>query len=991
MKHLSYAKYILLSLAVFLNVEGVMGQQQSIPNINQFGTWGEREMTGYQEYPLYLTGDIEMTGTWHLKDGCHLRIYNKTGKDIRIKNAKTGGNLENMFKIDSGCTLIIGESDSDARIILDGGAGFTWSAPDDYSYALTPAKDGKQMTGAAIQSSGTINFTNVTIQHVWTDLATKGAISIDGDRKKLGPTTLTNCVIELCRAYEGVALYCGPETTAETADNPYLQNDAESCKREITGGKIWKCVALSDGGNPWGGIIRTRGASIGHLKMTGVEMSYNYAEEGCAGLFWNSGGRNGATPWATIDGCRFEYNRTAMEGGAIRIETNMEFVRNKTIISHNYAGSIGGGLHIYGYAGGGTVTTGGTYQYNLTEFLEVTDNRANNGGGGIAFQLNDKCTLNENIGIEMNLIGARIANNEVLGVRDNATDDYGGGGGIFFTRTHDNLDNWKKWPTKINLNHGTIENNKAAFGGGVYVRDVNIGYSTDDPVYIQNNTAKINGGGIYLEKGNIELSAVNVLNNVVEKEFVEGIQPQDKIGCGGGIFLEEGDFTIVSGRIAENTCNKFGGGIFVNSKAAEERVLNVKFLGGEIEYNSAYAGGGVAVIGKSKTILRNTKVQHNTAVNGGGILVSESGADLEYQGGLIRYNNALKLKNTTVNNTAYLRPAIARVDYNEVPNHGIGGGIYVGNEGQLKIVKQYTNEDNQSVDTKIGIYSNIAETGADDIFANGNETHVTVPSVNNMDLDDYVIPVLQGNLYWMEDYVSFAESQIYDTNYMAGTSLYQNWNNNQKNFRYRYAMYNEPDMIFHLDNTKDYNFPLSDGSNYVCLTIGYPVVHAKIIKSGMKEGESALFNVSYTNEGVTTPYVTSVLTGTDDNGSSVERTIVLPYNTWTVTEHTPWSWAYSSETDYTKSEPDDVERKLGTNPPSVKYVINEASNTLKQGIWEFRFKNTHKDKNNEIPTLPLHDEGIKVNEMPGGSTSNSGGTSSGTIRQNVRVMKVQKK
>lgn len=127
------------------------------------------------------------------------------------------------------------------------------------------------------------------------------------------------------------------------------------------------------------------------------------------------------------------------------------------------------------------------------------------------------------------------------------------GGGILVERGADGS------TAALHFKSGTVENNKAQVGGGIFI-DRNCGFTMTAGT-IQGNTAtKHEGGGIYLAghqsytmKSKARLNGGSILNNRTKTTTDWG---------GGGIFIEsEGELKIASALITDNHALGLGGGI----------------------------------------------------------------------------------------------------------------------------------------------------------------------------------------------------------------------------------------------------------------------------------------------------------------------------------------------------------------------------------------------------------------------------------------------
>ena len=618
-----------------------------------------------------------------------------------------------------------------------------------------------------------------------------------------------------------------------------------------------------------GSIIRSHGYSTTTLTMTNTCVENCYSTGHGGAVYWNAHGRSDTC--CKFDGCRFLNNKANRMGGALFIETSVSFINSKTIIQGNTAlGEGGGGICINGY----TLTDGNTFDKlvaSVDDKLEIVGNSAPTGfGGGFLCRFESGTLAANNATITYNIDGAAIKDNEANN----------GGGTYFLNRIKSELN----VTFTVNLNYGDIMGNTAyENGGGIYLEGLDIGYSGSGGriCNVKDNKA-INGGGIYIYNGNLVLDKVDISSNTSTNN-------------GGGVCLEGGSFKINSGTISKNSSTNYGGGVYSINKGGT--YINSSFSGGSLNANTALIGGGICVDGKINFSTTGANIENNTAANGGGLCVL-NGANMTYKSGLIRFNTA-NAATTITGGTGYNKKAT------EV--NGFGGGVFVADGGTLTL---------DISDGRLGLYGNTATNGADDIFANGNGTSVTVPNVSTMSLTDFAVPVPANSLFWAEDY------STNDTNYGDGTKINTLWNGT--NLRYHAALNGRQD-IFHVpENTY--------ANKYISLALGYGNIFITLRKTGLKKGESAIFNI--TKQGDTKPYMTVLLTGVDDDGRAVERLISLFAGTWTVKE-TNWSWAYhSAVTELTKT-----------------FTKQSDKETL------FVFENTSKDG------APQHSESIKVNEF----------------------------
>ena len=261
---------------------------------------------------------------------------------------------------------------------------------------------------------------------------------------------------------------------------------------------------------------------------------------------------------------------------------------------------------------------------------------------------------------------------------------------------------------------------------------------------------------------------------------------------------------------------------------------------------------------------------------------------------------------TYSNRTAYQQQDITAVE-------GIGGGVYLNSNTTLIF----------NATSSLGLFGNLADNAADEIFANGLNTSVNLPDVTFMQLDNYPGA---GNLKWIKDYITN------DTQYEMGPELDVDRGSNGNNMRYRDMLANNIQDIPQLVGGIGEEDPRRTG--YICFALGYEVIYIVLVKEGLAANESAIFTFENTNN----QKFRVIMTG---NGSSepITKKVAVTYGTWTVTE-TPWSWTYA------------VKDENGADLAGgsiTKDVADEENRT-------FTFKNVKKE------TLPLYNESVHIIE-----------------------------
>ncbi len=439
---------------------------------------------------------------------------------------------------------------------------------------------------------------------------------------------------------------------------------------KLHGGGIF---CKGDGENPWidflnsemkanyanqhgGGIYINRGEiNIKYSTIGGTSIAEgNNAGSGTGG--YNGGGIYTQTGNVNIDHSYIKYNFAARRGGGIYTKsgpvtiTSSEICYNQagyrkatstaTTPSNANSAGTGGGVH----TDGGLVTINPNEDEDATLKTIVNNNKARLNGGGI-FTGKDGDTKGK-VAVYGNhdsqgghLIN--ITNNEAVN---------GSGGGIFCLGDTDgdryvllrrvNLSNNKATNGTGNQSEfGSYDGLVSGCGGGLYLYQglIDMNLCTMD-----NNTAKLNGGGANNHAGNINVQSCYIRNNEAGKNNTGK-------GSGGGIFTKSGNIgvniwgtpaTVQSeARRTEITGNKAklnGGGLNThngkihvqgNSSDANERIL--------INNNEATSGsgGGIFCMGEPATggvntnfiTLQYVDLKGNKAASGDGSYDDDNG------------------------------------------------------------------------------------------------------------------------------------------------------------------------------------------------------------------------------------------------------------------------------------------------------------------------------------------------------------------------------
>ena len=362
-----------------------------------------------------------------------------------------------------------------------------------------------------------------------------------------------------------------------------------------------------------------------------------------------------------------------------------------------------------GHITGGSATNGGgIYIYGggtlVMDDVIINSNSANNLGGGVYVDDNAIFTM---------LSGS---------IEDNSAPT---GGGVYVAKGGTfNM---------TGTSGGSISENQSPYGAGVYVLG---GTFTMDKGTISSNsngeTGGNYGGGIYgcenamitIKGGTIENNTATcgggICNNGSAITMTAGSVSGNNAEGGAGAYIEDGTFTMTGGSISSNTATENGGGVLVGDDSENEGKFI--FSGGDIQGNSAKCGGGIYNLNGevnmgSATISSNLATAEGSDAKGGGIynnadglliitngILEDNEAD---EGGAIFNNGALTIRGGTVTGNSATS----------------GGGIKYG-LGSLTLSELVT------------VYGNTASDGENLLVADGDNENSNLIAVGLDGLDE---------------------------------------------------------------------------------------------------------------------------------------------------------------------------------------------------------------------------------------------------------------
>ena len=514
-----------------------------------------------------------------------------------------GGNIRNNWtNTDDGINNGAGIYVADGNVTMSGG---------DISYNTTA-----NCGGAIYVYYGNISLTGGTISGNAAD--TLGA----GLYVNNGTVTIDGAAISNNTAEEGGAIYAAgggitfasgeiSDNTAEYCGGVLLASGATF---EMNGGAISGNNSTTDGGvsvgsgatfemnggeisgnvtsNGYGGGVYVYG---GTFTLNSGEISGNTAING-AGLYVGDSGSsvtliggkitNNATTGATttygggvyvaggvevnITGaCEISGNSATLGGGIYVNEGTVNLVSGT--ISENTASS-GGGIYIN--AGAVEMTGGSIINNNSTDATETA------GGGGV-FVLNGALTVSGNSKINENTSARNGGGIRIDGATDSST---------------------------VEITEGSLSENTAAIGGGVYVTGSFAALTLGGSVTVSDNTATTNGGAVAAFAG----ATVDVTDNAFVTKNSATLN-------GGAVYLTDNGTSLTvsdKGSITYNTAN-YGGGVYATANSAFTLVK------GSLSFNEATISGGAVYVNGATLAIENGEVLGNkAATNGGAVYVA---------------------------------------------------------------------------------------------------------------------------------------------------------------------------------------------------------------------------------------------------------------------------------------------------------------------------------------------------------------------------------
>lgn len=693
---------------------------------------------------------------------------------------------------------------------------------------------------------------------------------------------------------------------------------------KMSGGKITNNEARN-----YGGAIHTSYSC--KLYLNAGEISNNICHGRGGGIHVDCAGDlelNGTDFYGNQALDSFLYESATVTGNHEVEVSGTMYLADTNVGAHGYGGAV--------LIDSGTCTmNGGT----------ISGNFAGNGGGAIALVMiivGDKNGANEDNRVaEFTMNGGEFLENKTNGY----------GGAIYLTEN--TIADVKPGTPKITLNGGKIDSNKAEkSGGAAYLRHETEFIVTGADVQVTNNSAEEDGGAIYIAHGNANIQNGTFTGNVASKNggalyvngtlsmsggTIDGGEKASNATNGGGVYVIGGNVELTNGTIANCAATNNGGGVHVSNTSVtfgsvDGRIYvtgntakngagfyldqtgtgehSTTISNGEISKNVASeCGGGMYLTGTNgKITVTGGKIDGNQAANGGGIYLIDS-AELEVVDGYIIKNRAVGMPDEGI-----------MTAYNSVDTHGVGGGIsVVGNSSATQETLINVHGD------PIGVYGNTADFAADDVFASGEGTKLTLPAKADMNIED---PEFTATTGWFEDYAT--GDTMYKEKGLYGNTMVNNPE------RYRTLIANNGATVRAFVDKEEYTdsgstVTTSDkytnqGDIYVCITLGVinlpdgSLTIQKVFDADVADAyKSQIFVFEVSGETIEHEQISFRV---QTQGVAPVTITNLPQGVYTVTEISDWSWRFECESS-------EVITLTDKNPAGSA----EMKNTLKEDQW----------------------------------------------------------
>lgn len=368
----------------------------------------------------------------------------------------------------------------------------------------------------------------------------------------------------------------GPGASVLTIDGGWRHGDGTSAGHSLF---VFDRVYSADGTNEISGLTITGGMAEDNTDNSGGAIQVYY----------------GSADLLIADSVITANSSPSNDGGGIQLYHNTGTVTiSGTTISDNEA-LLGGGGGLYAHGG----TTDGRSLTIVIRDSQITGNYAYNDGGGLYVR---QATLQVD--------HSTISNNVAYYASS--------GGGVAIKRD-----------ATVTINSSTISGNRAGQGGAISAHgggDTVTSLTVFDTV-ISDNTASVQGGGLYVSTATISIDDTTISGNTAGS------------GGGGGLFSEYNayEISILDSTISGNSANGYGGGLYLGPEVVSTTTIANSTISGNTanQAGGIYGGhaGGIQIA--QATITDNTALYSDadatSGVPTGGIQMGAPGVILEHR------------------------------------------------------------------------------------------------------------------------------------------------------------------------------------------------------------------------------------------------------------------------------------------------------------------------------------------------------------------------
>ena len=586
------------------------------------------------EHVIELYDDITLTGNYTLTNGKTTTIKGKEGEDRKI--SINGSNDPNAGITVTGeeTVLNLGVNGYDKKLTIEGDTGvafITVSGGATANMYENVTLQNRQSTGNAcvviMNPNSVFNMHGGEIEN-----CSRAVIADSGATFYMQSGEIKNCKVNgdgVISVNDGSKFIMEGGTIsgceAGAGGGLYAKNQSTIT---IEGGTISGCKALSlDKGNGGGLYVEDSTLTIERGTISGCT-----ARNNGGGLYVD--GSTITIEDGTISGCK-ALSPDKGNGGGLYAKNKSTITINKSTISGCTAEmNNGGGLYAENSTieiTDGTISEcmaiydgGGLYAKNKST---ITINKGTisgckgRWGGGLYAENSSTITITDSTisGCKAGAGGGLFVNGSALNIKDGTisecfVSDTGKGGGLYAENN-----------SILTISGGTIKGNKAAYGGGVALKDSRV--KEEEPItswtVVDNEAYKTDtgmgyiGGGIYLENGSMDVSAGSnrIYNNTAD-------------GHGADICLTDDTSSIKLPNAANMGVNYHDSGINIDGWYNDD---NPRYTPSESGVPVNVDGeeplkGGLSLVASYKAIpMRMVKIDTNGGVGGSGSQTVQKG------------------------------------------------------------------------------------------------------------------------------------------------------------------------------------------------------------------------------------------------------------------------------------------------------------------------------------------------------------------------------